>query len=222
MLAAVLAALPIALGTILATAPVLAVPLLLASRPDHGPLRGFLAGWFAGFLGLGALAIAFADIALLPKEPGSFGFEGLRILLGLALLVFAALKWRKRPLPGETPETPGWMRRFDTISPRGAALVGAGLATLNPKNAILAISGALAVAGATPAPPAQALAFAIHTTLASAGLLAPYVAVTLLGDRATAPLDRLRDAVARHNATAMAVVLAALGLYVILAALTTG
>jgi cadmium resistance protein CadD (predicted permease) len=222
MLTAILAALPIALGTVLATAPLLAVPLLLASRPDRGPLRGFLVGWFAGFLGLGALAIAFADITLLPKEAGDLGFEGLRIVLGLALLVFAALKWRKRPLPGEMPDTPGWMRRFDTITPRGAALVGAGLATLNPKNAVLAISGALTIAGATPSPPAQALAFLVHTLVASAGLLAPYIAVVLLGDRATAPLDRLRDAVARHNATAMAVVLAALGLYVIFAALTAG
>jgi len=220
MLTAFLAALPIALGTILAAAPVLAVPLLLVTRPDRAPLHGFLAGWLAGFLALGGLAITFADIAMLAGTSADIGLESVRIALGGALLVFAWRKWQKRPLPGEDPETPGWMRRFDDISPSGAAAIGAALATVNPKNALLVVSGALAVAGATPHPPAQAGAFLLHTLVASAGLLAPLVAVMLLGDRAARPLDRLRDIVARHNAVAMAVVLTALGVMVILSAVT--
>ncbi len=220
MLTAFLAALPIAFGTILAAAPVLAVPLLLVTRPDRAPLRAFLGGWLAGFLVLGGLVIAFADIVMLAGKPGDLGLESLRIALGAALLVLAWRKWQKRPLPGQDPETPGWMRRFDDISPAGAAAIGAALATLNPKNALLVVSGALAVAGATPHPPAQAGAFVLHTLVASAGLLAPLVAVALLGDRAARPLDRLRDIVARHNATAMAVVLAALGIMVIVTAVT--
>jgi hypothetical protein len=220
MLTAFLAALPIALGTILAAAPVLAVPLLLVTRPDRAPLLGFLAGWLAGFLALGGAAIAFADVALLSAKPQDIGFESVRIALGAGLLYLAWRKWQKRPLPGQDPETPGWMRRFDDVSPGGAAAIGAALATLNPKNALLIISGALAVAAATPHPPAQAGAFLLHTIVASAGLLAPLVAVTLFGNRAARPLDRLRDLVARHNATVMAVVLAAIGLMVILSAVT--
>lgn len=219
MLEAFLAALPIALGTILATSPVLAVPLLLVTRPDRSALRSFLAGWIGGFLLLGGLAIALADIVSLGGGSASLGLEGLRILLGLALLVFAARKWRKRPLPGADPETPGWMRRFDTVSPAGAAAIGAGLATLNPKNTLLVISGALAIAAATPAPLSQAGALFLHALVASAGVIAPLAAVALLGDRALAPLARLRDAIARHNAAAMAIVLALLGLFVILGAL---
>jgi cytochrome c biogenesis protein CcdA len=219
MLTAFLTALPIALGTILATAPVLAVPLLLVTRPDRAPLHGFIAGWLAGFLALGGIAIAFADVVTLATDSAELGLEGLRILLGLALLVLAWRKWQKRPLPGEDPETPGWMRRFDTITPGSAALIGAGLATLNPKNALLVISAGLAIAAATPAPVDQAIAFALHTLVASAGILAPLLAVLLLGDRAAAPLDSLRNAVARHNATVMAAVLAIIGLLVIRAAL---
>lgn len=220
MLTAFLAALPIALGTILAAAPVLAVPLLLVTRPDRAPLHGFLAGWLAGFLALGGLAIAFADIVMLAGKPGDLGLESLRLILGAGLIFLAWRKWQKRPLPGEDPETPGWMRRFDDISPKGAAAIGAALATLNPKNALLAISGALTVAAATPRPAAQAGAFLLHTLVASAGLLAPLVAVTLFGNGAAQPLDRLRDLVARHNATVMAVVLAAIGIMVILSAVT--
>jgi cadmium resistance protein CadD (predicted permease) len=220
MLTAFLTALPIALGTILAALPVLAVPLLLVTRPDHAPLHGFLAGWLAGFLALGLAVIAFADIVLLAGKPGDLGLEGLRLALGAALLYLAWRKWQKRPLPGQDPETPGWMRRFDTISAGGAALIGAGLATVNPKNAILVASGALTIAATTPRPAAQAGAFLLHTLVASAGLLAPLVAVTLFGDRARAPLARLRDLVARHNATVMALVLAVLGLLVISTAVT--
>jgi hypothetical protein len=114
------------------------------------------------------------------------------------------------------------MRRFDAITPRGAALIGAGLATLNPKNAVLVISGALAIAAATPGPAAQAGALLVHTLLASAGLLAPLAAVLLAGDRALAALDALRQALARHNATVMAALLLALGLVVILGAIRPG
>jgi cadmium resistance protein CadD (predicted permease) len=216
MLAAYLTALPIALGTILATAPVLAVPLLLVTRADRAPLHGFLAGWLAGFLVLGGLVMVFADIVLLAGQTTDLGLEGLRLALGLLLLYFAWRKWQKRPLPGQDPETPGWMTRFDTITPRGAALIGAGLAILNPKNTLLVISGALTIAAATHRPTAQAGALLLHSLTASAGLLAPLAAVLIGGDRASAPLERLRAAIARHNATVMAVVLGALGLYVIL------
>jgi hypothetical protein len=59
-------------------------------------------------------------------------------------------------------------------------------------------------------------AFLLHTLTASAGLVAPLAAVRIGGDRARTRLERLRAAIARHNATVMAVVLGALGLYVIL------
>lgn len=220
MLTAFLAALPIALGTILAALPVIAVPLLLVTRPDRRPLRAFLAGWLGGFLALGLVVIAFADVVLLAGRPADFGLESLRVALGAGLLLLAWRKWQKRPLPGQDPETPGWMRRFDSITPPGAAAIGAALATLNPKNAVLAATGALAIATATPHPPAQAGAFLLHTLVASAGLLAPWLAVALFGNRAAAPLDRLRDLVARHNATVMAAVLGAIGAIVIVTAVT--
>ena len=222
MLHAVLSALPIALGTALATLPLIAVPLVLLTRPDRSVLHAFLAGWLAGFVALGAAAIAFADILRPRGDPAETGLELLRIALGLALILLAWRKWRRRPLPGSDPETPGWMRRFDAITPRGAAVIGAALATLNPKNAVLVISGALAIAAATPGPAAQAGALLVHTLLASAGLLAPLAAVLLLGDRALTALDALRQALARHNATVMAALLLALGLVVILGAIRPG
>lgn len=215
MLAAFLYSLPIALGTIIVTVPVLAIPLVLVTRPDRSALSGFMLGWLAGFYGLGIVAILLADSATSYGEDAESGLILLRIALGLVLLYFAWSKWKKRPLPGQDPETPGWMKRFDAISMRGAALIGAGLATLNPKNTVLVISGALAVAAATPRPAAQAGAFLLHTLVASAGVLAPLVAVTLMGQRALAPLGKLRDGIARHGATVFALLFGALGAYVI-------
>lgn len=222
MFQALLSALPIALGTVLATLPLIAIPLVLVTRPDRAVLHAFLAGWLSGFVALGGAAIAFADILRPYGEPAETGLELLRIALGLGLIVLAWRKWRGRPLPGSDPETPGWMRRFDAIRPAGAALIGAALATLNPKNAVLVISGALAIAAATPVPAAQAGALVVHALLASAGLLAPLAAVALAGDRARSALDRLRAATARHNATVMAALFLVLGLVIILGAVGPG
>ncbi|MCC5976373.1 MAG: GAP family protein [Rubellimicrobium sp.] len=217
MIPAFVYALPIALGTILATVPLLAIPLLLVTRPDRSALHGFILGWLAGFYGLGMATILLADAATLYDDAKN-GLILLRIALGVLLLYFAWKKWQKRPLPGQDPETPGWMKRFDSISARGAATIGAALATINPKNTVLVMSAALTIAAATPRPAAQAGAFLLHMLVASAGVLAPLIAVTLLGDRALAPLGKLRDAIARHGSTVFAVLFGALGLYVILKA----
>jgi len=219
MVPAFLYALPIALGTILATIPVLAIPLLLVTRPDRSALHGFVLGWLAGFYALGILTILLADAAMYYDEAAAGGLVALRVALGVLLLFFAWRKWQKRPLPGQDPETPGWMKRFDTISARGAAMVGAGLATLNPKNTALVISGALAIAAATPRPAAQAGALLLHMLVASAGVLAPLIAVTLIGDRALGPLEKLRDGIARKGATIFALLFGALGVYLIVTAL---
>ncbi len=218
MIPAFISALPIALGTILATVPLLAIPLLLVTRPDRGALHGFILGWLAGFYGLGMATILLADTATLYDDAAESGLILLRIALGALLLYFAWKKWQKRPLPGQDPETPGWMKRFDSISARGAAAIGAALATINPKNTVLVMSAALTIAAATPRPAAQAGAFLLHMLVASAGVLAPLLAVTVLGDRALAPLGKLRDGIARHGSTVFAVLFGALGLYVILKA----
>lgn len=219
MLAAILDALPIALGLILATLPNVAVPLILAARPGAQAVLGFLIGWVLGYLALGGGVIAFADLtAREPAAPAPWVVWA-RLLLGLALLLFGWLKWRNRPLPGMEAEMPGWMASVETINAPLAVVMGFLMVVLNPKNAVLIISGALSIAAASYVPAEQAVALLVFTAIASLAMAAPLVLRLTLGPAATDALIRLKAAFARHSRVVMSVVLLGLGLFVIANAL---
>lgn len=210
--------LPIALGLLLATLPALAVPLFLLTRREAGVLLGFLGGWALGFLLLGGLVILSADlITPNPAGPPVWAVR-LRLLLGVVLLYFAWKKWFSRPTAGENPELPGWMAAIDTMRTSRALGLGLLLVIVNPKNAILVISGALAIASATYAPAAQFGALLVFTAIASLGVSAPLILWLIMGERAIGPLDRLKDLFARHHVALVAAVLAVIGIVLVLEA----
>lgn len=201
-------ALPVALGMIVATTPLVTVPLILVLRADRGPHHAFLGGWVSALAVVGAGAILLSDLSTAGTAPPARWIVALRLILGLALIALAARKWQRR---GKSEKAPGWMTSLDTAGPRAMFGLGAALAALNPKNAVLAVAGALTIAAATPTPAAQAAAYAGFVAVASLGLLAPLLMTALLGARARAPLAAFRDWMAAHSDTILALVLLALG-----------
>lgn len=219
MLNAILESLPIALGIVVATLPAVAVPLILLTRRELGVLLGFLSGWALGFLLLGSLVILTAEL-MTPRPEGSPDWVlRLRFPLGLLLLGLSVKKWRTRPAAGTDPELPRWLAAIETVRTPRALALGFLLVVVNPKNAVLVSSGALAIASQTHALGAQIGALLVFTAIASLGVIAPLVFWQLLGERASGPLDRMKALLARHNSTFMSLVLAALGLIVIVGAL---
>jgi hypothetical protein len=211
MIAAFLAALPIAVGTVLANLPVVSVPLVLATRSDRRAHLGFLAGWVAGFLALGGAVILMSDLSAPGEGAPAAGMVWLRLLLGAGLILIGVLKWRGRTRAGEEAEPPAWMRLLDRMGAVRTFAFGLFFVALNPKNAVLVASGALTVAAAVYGPVAQAVAYLGFTAVASLGVAAPLVLTLLLGDRAAAPLASLKTFMARHSGAIVGVVLAILG-----------
>ncbi len=107
---------------------------------------------------------------------------------------------------------------LDTLASPGAAGLGFVLVVLNPKNAVLVASGGLAIAAATPAPAAQAIALMVFTIVSGLGVAAPLLLWLMLGDRVREPLKRMRGLLVRYDAQILTVVLAGLGIVVILGA----
>ena len=219
MLDAIIESLPIALGIVLATLPAVAVPLILVTRREMGVLLGFLSGWVLGFILLGSFVMQTADLMPLNPEGSPVWILRLRIPLGLVLLGLSFKKWRARPVTGSDPELPGWLVAIETIRTPRALVVGFLLVVVNPKNAVLVSSGALAIASHTHVLAAQFGALLVFTVLASLGVAAPVVLWLILGERASGPLDRMKALLARHNSTFMSLVLATLGLIVMIGAL---
>jgi hypothetical protein len=82
---------------------------------------------------------------------------------------------------------------------------------VNPKNTLLAVAGAAAIAGTGVATGEQIAAYAVFVVIATVGVGTPVVLALAMGDRAGHILDELQGWMAANNAVIMAVLMLVLG-----------
>lgn len=210
MLAAIGQVLPVAIGLLLASMPIVIIALVLVTRRPPGVMRAFLAGWVLGIAAVGSFVILLADVSVLAG--GSLGWAPyLKVGLGVVLVVLAVRKWRGRPRRGQAPKVPAWMAAIDTMTSAKAFTLAFLLGSVNPKNLVLTVSGATLIAEATQLPREQFAALAVFALVASLGVAAPALVRRVMGVRSGPVLDAANAWMTRNNATIMAIVLLALG-----------
>jgi hypothetical protein len=133
--------LPLAMGVALSPFPVVAAILILSGPRAATAGPAFAAGFVAGLAVLTALALALLDGA----GGGSGAVAGgLRLVVGLGLVVAAAVKWRGRTRGRAAPR---WLSALGDVGPLRALGIGASLGGVNPKNLAVAAGAAGTVAG---------------------------------------------------------------------------
>ena len=204
--------LPLAVGVALSPVPIIAVALMLMSQRArlNGPL--FVIGWLIGLAVIGVVVLAVAG----PADASSDGKPAtwvsvLKLVLGLLLLLVAVRQWHGRPRPGQEVEAPKWMGSVERFGPGKALGAGAVLSGANPKNLLLAIGAAAAIAQTGIGSGDQAIAYVVFALVATVGVAAPVVMFVALGDRSQRILAGLRDWMGQHNAVIMAVICLILG-----------
>ena len=204
--------LPLAVGVALSPVPIIAVALMLMSQRArlNGPL--FVIGWLIGLAVIGVVVLAVAG----PADASSDGKPAtwvsvLKLVLGLLLLLVAVRQWHGRPRPGQEVEAPKWMGSVERFGPGKALGAGAVLSGANPKNLLLAIGAAAAIAQTGIGSGDQAIAYVVFALVATVGVAAPVVMFFALGDRSQRILAGLRDWMGQHNAVIMAVICLILG-----------
>lgn len=204
--------LPLAVGVALSPVPIIAVALMLMSQRArlNGPL--FVIGWLVGLAVIGVVVLAVAG----PGDASSHGKPAtwvsvLKLVLGLLLLLLAVRQWRDRPRPGHEVEAPKWMGSIEHFTPGKAAGAGAVLSGANPKNLLLAVGAAAAIAQTGIGSGDQAIAYVVFALIATVGVATPVVMFFALGDRSQRILAGLRDWMGQHNAVIMAVICLIIG-----------
>ena len=215
MFAAIAQSAPIAVGIIFSSIPLVAVTLALLTRPHKTAVLAFLLGWMAGITLVGSLVLLLADGSSRDAQATPGWLAWARIAIGGLLLALAARQWRSRPRNGAVAPQPTWMDMLDTLSVPKAGGLGLALTTVNPKNLLLVVAGALSILAASPGPLGQWIALIVFTAIASLGVAAPAVLYLVLGERAAAPLAQTKAWIVENNATNMATVLLLLGLVVL-------
>lgn len=201
-----------AVGVALSPIPIIGVVLMLGTPRARSNGPAFVVGWVAGILAVGGIVLAISSGAGASDggQP-SDGLSAVKIGLGLLLASIAVRQWRGRPKDGEEPERPQWMETIDSFTaPRSAAL-GVALAAINPKNLVLVVGAATAIAQTGVATGDQVVALLVFCALATFGAGAPVVLYLCLGERSKPTLDALRAWMATNNAAIMAVICLVIG-----------
>jgi threonine/homoserine/homoserine lactone efflux protein len=135
----------------------------------------------------------------------------LKLVLGLLLLLLAARQWRGRPRGEEEATEPKWMGTVDSFTP--AKTVGAGvvLSAANPKNLVLAIGAATAIAETELSVGQEVVAYTLFVLIGTIGVAVPVVISFALGERARPLLEALHVWMARNNAVIMGVLFLLIG-----------
>ena len=201
-----------AVGVAISPVPIIAVVLMLATARGRVNGPAFVFGWLAGLAvaGTAILLIAGGADASGDGEPASW-VDWLKLVLGLALLALAARQWRGRPGEGQAAELPAWMKSIDSFKPARAVALGFALAAINPKNLLLTVGAAAAIAHAGLEPGEQAVSLGVFAIIATLGVGAPVVLYFASGERSARMLADLRDWMGAHNPAIMTVLLLVLG-----------
>jgi len=204
--------LPLAIGIAISPVPIIAVVLMLTTSRARVNGPAFILGWLLGLGVIGAIVLAIAD----PAKASNSGAPAtwvswLKIVLGTLLLLVAVRQFRGRPHDQEQAAMPKWMGAIDNFKPPAALGTGALLAGANPKNLLLAVGGAVAIAQTGIGGAQQAVAYLIFAVIATIGIGAPVGIYFALGKRSQDILGRLKDWMAQHNAVIMSVLCLIIG-----------
>ena len=205
--------LPLALGVAISPLPIVAVVLMLAT--PRGKVNGpaFVIGWVLGLVVVGVIVLLVASgvgASSATAKPKTW-VSVLELVLGLLLGFVAVRQWRGRPGPGADPSMPAWMKTIDSFTPVKSLGLAAVLSGVNPKNLLLNVSAAAAIAQAGISTGKQAIVFAIFVVIATLGPGIPLGIYYVMGDGAPKVLGGIRRWMVANNQAIMAVLCLVIG-----------
>jgi len=208
--------LALAVGIAISPIPIIAIVLVLTTPRAKANGPAFLAGWLLGLGIVGAIVLTIAGPAGASQSgaPATW-VSWVKIILGVLLLLVALREFRSRPHDGDEAPMPKWMGTIDKFKPLTAFGFAAVLAGANPKNLLLAVGGAAAIAQTGISGIQQAIAYLIFALIGTLGVGAPVVIYFAMGERSQEMLTKLKDWMSRNNAVIMSILCLIIGVKLI-------
>ena len=198
--------LSLGVGVALSPVPIIAVVLMLGTPRARANGPAFVLGWVAGLAVAGTVILLVSSGADASDEGDPADWVGvLKLVLGVLLLLVAARTWQVRPRGGAEAELPRWMKTIDTFRAPRALGFGALLSGVNPKNLLLTVGAAAAIAQTGIPAGQQAVALGVFIVVGTLGPGIPVAIYFAMGERAKQPLESLKAWMGAHNAAIMAV-----------------
>lgn len=198
--------LPLAVGVALSPVPVIAVILIMFTPKARINSIAFLCGWLLGLGLAGGIAMAVVDVSTGGGDASPVSGV-IKLVLGVLLLLLAAKNWRSRPAEGEEAELPGWMSALDKFNAAKSLGIAALLSGINPKNLALTVAAAATISASGLETGSQVIVMVVFIVVGSVTVAGPVLLNLVMGEKAEAGLNRLREWLAANNNTVMAVLL---------------
>jgi threonine/homoserine/homoserine lactone efflux protein len=199
-------------GVALSPIPIIGVVLMLATPHARANGLAFIAGWIVGLAAAGTIVLLVAGGAGASNSGAPANWVSVvKLVLGVLLAIVAVRQWHARPHGGAEPELPRWMKTIDTFTSSKAAGMAVLLSAVNPKNLLLVVGAAAAIAQTGASTVDQAVALLVFVLLGTLGPGIPVAIYFLMRERAAAILEGMRRWLARENTTIMAVLCAVIG-----------
>jgi threonine/homoserine/homoserine lactone efflux protein len=203
-------------GVALSPVPIIAVVLMLGTPRARANGPAFLVGWIIGLALVGTVVLVIAGGADASEDEQPATWVGvLKLVLGALLVLLAAKQWRGRPRQGEEAAMPKWMQAIDRFTPGRSLAIATALSGINPKNLLLTVGAAAAIAQTGADTAGQAVALAVFVLVGTIGPGAPVAIYFALGERAERILYNLKSWMAANNTAIMAVLCLVIGVKLI-------
>jgi threonine/homoserine/homoserine lactone efflux protein len=201
--------LPLALVITLSPLSIIPAVLVMHSPHPRAASLAYLGGWLVGLSVLTALAIGISGrLGGLRQSPPHWA-AWLRITVGTALIVFAVIRWLTRH---GHDHLPAWTRTLTSVTPSRAAVLGVTITVVNVKVLLICAAAGLAIGADALGISGTVLSAALFVGIAASSVAIPVLAYVAAGERADAPLERLKAWLERHNAALVAAILLLIGL----------
>ena len=173
----------IPLALVVAVSPLSIIPAVLVlhtPRPKPTSLA-FLAGWI---FGLAALTAIFVEVSSLlgglNKAP--MWASWLRIVIGIALIVFGVFRWLTRK---RSTHSPAWMNKITGATPGRAVVIAGALVVVNPKVLFICAAAGLAIGSAGLGTAGAWISVVFYVLVAASSAAIPVLAYAVAGEQLT-------------------------------------
>jgi hypothetical protein len=200
--------LPLGVGVAISPISIMAVIMMLTSGRDAAGGLSYALGWVVGITLITVVALVVTSESSGGKaSSSSTGAAVAQLILGIALVALAVMRWRKRGADA----APKWMTALESVGPAKAAGLGLLLAAAKPKNLLLSVSAGLVIGTRALSVGGQVIAVAIFVALASLTIAGPVGYYLLRSAKARVTLQSWRSWLATNNAAVIAVLLLVIG-----------